>query len=71
MSKLELGDNNAAQAGLQNFKFLAPDLTLALVANSRLYGRDFNQLGTRHRPTAGTHGGQLSGNRNIFTLEVP
>lgn len=41
---------NAAKAGLQNFKLLARDLTLAPVANSRLYGRDFNQMGTRSRP---------------------
>lgn len=36
--------------GLQKFKLLARDLTLVPVANSRLYGRDFNQMGTRTRP---------------------
>jgi hypothetical protein len=44
---------SAAQAGLQKFKLLARDLTLEPVANSRLYGRDFNQRGTRIRPDAG------------------
>jgi hypothetical protein len=36
-----------------------------------LCGDYFIKADTRHRPKAGTHGGQLSGNRNIFTIEVP
>jgi hypothetical protein len=42
----------AAEAGLQNFNLLARDLTLALVASSRLYGRDFNQMDIWTRPRA-------------------
>ncbi len=41
------------------------------VANSRLYGRDFNHMGTRTRPEAGTHRWQLSGNRKICNAVVP
>lgn len=56
---------------LQNFELLVRDLTLAPVANGRLYGRDFDQMDTRTRPEAGPHGSQLPGNRKIFTFEVP
>ena len=50
----------AAKVDLQNFKLLAPDLTLALVANSRLYGRDFNQIDTRTRPVTVSDERQVS-----------
>jgi hypothetical protein len=43
----------AALAGLQKFKLLARDLTLAPAPDCRLYRRDFNQMNTRTRPEAG------------------
>jgi hypothetical protein len=60
---------HAALAGLQKFKLLARDLTLAMVANSRLHGRDFNQMAPWTRQEKGAPGWQLSGIKNL-TIKI-